>query len=390
MGRVCLVYDCLFPHTVGGAERWMRDLAERLAADGHQVTYLTLRQWDRGADPGVTGVQVRAVGPRFGLYTESGRRKIIPPLIFGLGVFIHLLRHGRRYDTVHTVSFPYFSLLAAGLARRRGGYGLVVDWFEVWTLDYWREYLGRAGGRVGWAVQRACARIDQLAFCSSELHARRLRAEGLSGEVLVHRGLYSGSTVPQLGAESQPTVVFVGRFIPEKHADAIVPAMVQVADVAPDLRAVLYGDGPERGRVQKLVHESGLNDVISLPGFVSSEEIEAGLASAMCLVSPSSREGWGMVVVEAASYGTPAVVVAAPDNAAVEFIDEGVNGFVAASLSPEDLASAILLVRAGGSELRESTARWFAENAPSLSLEDSLTMVLAAYAPQAWASPARS
>jgi glycosyltransferase involved in cell wall biosynthesis len=110
----------------------------------------------------------------------------------------------------------------------------------------------------------------------------------------------------------------------------------------------------------------------------------------MCLVSPSSREGWGMVVVEAASYGTPAVVVAAPDNAAVEFIDEGVNGFVAASLSPEDLASAILLVRAGGSELRESTARWFAENAPSLSLEDSLTMVLAAYAPQAWASPARS
>ena len=45
--RVCLVYDCLFPYTVGGAERWYRNLSERLAADGHDVTYLTLRQWYR-------------------------------------------------------------------------------------------------------------------------------------------------------------------------------------------------------------------------------------------------------------------------------------------------------------------------------------------------------
>ena len=49
--RVCVVYDCLFPYTVGGAERWYRNLAERLAAEGHEVTYLTLRQWDRGERP---------------------------------------------------------------------------------------------------------------------------------------------------------------------------------------------------------------------------------------------------------------------------------------------------------------------------------------------------
>ena len=36
--RVCLVYDCLFPWTYGGAERWYRNLAERLAAEGHEVT----------------------------------------------------------------------------------------------------------------------------------------------------------------------------------------------------------------------------------------------------------------------------------------------------------------------------------------------------------------
>ena len=70
--RICLVYDCLFPHTVGGAERWYRSLGERLAADGHEVSYLTLRQWDRGVDPGVPGVDVRAVGPRMALYSRPG------------------------------------------------------------------------------------------------------------------------------------------------------------------------------------------------------------------------------------------------------------------------------------------------------------------------------
>src|ERR1051325_1122175 len=158
--RICVVYDCLYPHTVGGAERWYRNLSERLAADGHDVTYLTLRQWDAGEGPGVRGVRVVVVGPRMELYT-GGRRRIVPPVVFGAGVLRHLLRHGRRYDVVHTASFPYFSLLAAGLLRRRFGFRLVVDWHELWSPAYWREYLGPLGGRVGCAVQGLCLRIPQ-------------------------------------------------------------------------------------------------------------------------------------------------------------------------------------------------------------------------------------
>ena len=112
-----------------------------------------------------------AVGPRMDLYTTSGRRRILPPLTFGLGVLWHLLRHGRRYDVVHTCSFPYFSLLAAALPRPLGRLALVVDWFEVWSRSYWRDYLGGVGGRVGALVQRLCARSRQRAFCFSELHA---------------------------------------------------------------------------------------------------------------------------------------------------------------------------------------------------------------------------
>ena len=72
-------------------------------------------------------------------------------------------------------------------------------------------------------------------------------------------------------------------------------------------------------------------------------------------------------------------MVAGPDNAATELIEEGVNGFVAPSASPADLAEAILRVRAGGRELRASTAAWYAANARRLSLADSLERVAAAY-----------
>ena len=179
--RVCLVYDCLFPHTVGGAERWYRDLAERLSADGHEVTYLTLRQWKRGEHAEIDPrVRVVTAGPRMALYTTGGRRRMLPPLVFGLGVLLHLLRHGRRYDVVHTCAFPYFSLLAAALVRPLTGFELVVDWFEVWSRAYWRDYLGGVGGLVGALVQRLCALVPQRAFCFSELHAKRLREEGLT------------------------------------------------------------------------------------------------------------------------------------------------------------------------------------------------------------------
>jgi glycosyltransferase involved in cell wall biosynthesis len=376
--RVCLVYDCLFPHTVGGGERWYRALAERLVADGHEVTYLTLRQWERGAHPGVVGVDVRAVGPRMALYVE-GRRRILPPLVFGAGVLWHLLRHGRRYDVVHGSSFPYFSLLAAALVRPLHRFQLVVDWFEVWSRAYWRSYLGRVGGAIGAAVQRLCARVPQRAFCLSRLHAARLRAEGLRGEATILTGLYAGALGAPEPAPARPVVVFAGRHIPEKRVPAIVPALARARERIPELRAEIYGDGPERERLLAAIAEHGLADAVDAPGFVEHAQVHEAIRTALCLVLPSAREGYGLVVVEASALGTPSVVVAGEDNAATELVDAGENGFVAASAAPEELADAIVRVHEAGPALRDATAAWFGANAERLSLEHSLATVLGAY-----------
>ena len=137
------------------------------------------------------GVDVRAVGPRMQLYT-GGRRRILPPLVFGAGVLAHLLLHGRRYDVVHTASFPYFSLLAAALVRPLGRFSVVVDWHEVWT----RDLLARVSGPGRWRRRpgcSGCARGCPSAPSASRGCTRaRLPREGLRGEVTVLEGEYGG------------------------------------------------------------------------------------------------------------------------------------------------------------------------------------------------------
>jgi glycosyltransferase involved in cell wall biosynthesis len=378
--RICLVYDCIYPHTIGGAERWYRNLGERLAVAGHDVTYITRRQWPRGSDAGVPGVDVIAVTGEMSLYSPAGRRKISPPIVFGLGVLWHLLRHGREYDIVHTAAFPYFSVIAAALARRVHGFSLFVDWHEVWTRSYWEEYLGKAKGLVGWAIQRLCLKIRQRPFCFAQMTARRCAEEGLRDPVTVLSGLYAGSHVLSEVTESRPLVMFAGRHIPEKRVPDLVPAIERARRSLPELRCVIFGDGPEREKVEALVAERGLQDVIELPGFVDGERIDETMSRALCMVLPSRREGYGMVVVEAASWGTPSVVVADPDNAATELVDDGENGLVAATTSPGDLADAILEIHERGMELRRSTADWFQRNAPRVALSRSAEQVAEIYA----------
>ena len=376
--RVCLVYDCLYPYTVGGAERWLRTLASELAEAGHEVTYLTRKQWSDDAPPAIDGVRVIAVSPGGDLYTEDGRRKVGPPIVFGLGVFRHLLRRKRDYDAVHSIAFPYFSLLAVRAAAPR--MELWVDWFEVWTLGYWRDYLGKMGGRIGYWVQRLCVRATRRAFVFSRLHAERLREEGLKAEPLQLSGLYAGDAHPDPDAAvaHAPLVIFAGRHIPEKQAHVLPAAVAKARERVPALRATIFGDGPERPRVVQAIADAGATDFVDAPGFVSSEEIHDAFARAACHVLPSAREGYGLVVIEAAASGTPTVVVAGPDNAAAELIEEGVNGYVARSV--EDLPDAIVRVIEAGVGLRRSTANWVAENARSLSAAESARRIAAEYA----------
>jgi glycosyltransferase involved in cell wall biosynthesis len=381
--KIAVIYDCLFPHTIGGAERWYRNLAERLS-ERHEVTYVTRRQWP-AEGPG-TPFPAIGVSPGGELYAPSGRRRLWPPVRFGIGVFWHLLRQGRSYDAVHTASFPYFSVLAAAFALRlsRSRARLVVDWHEVWTKAYWRSYAGRFAGGIGYAVQALCLRAPDRSFTFSRLVEARLADLGHRAPVTRLSGEYAPdeaarSTSAHTKPPSPPLALAAGRQIAEKRIDAIPAALAAARRELPELRCAILGDGPEHQAIAARARELGVADVIEMRGRVAPEEVMAAMASASCLVHPSEREGFGMVVCEAVSHGTPAVVVAGEENAAVELIEPGVNGFVASSAGAEPLGAAIVAAVRGGAELRRSALAWYEEHAEELSIDSALTLVEASY-----------
>ena len=154
---------------------------------------------------------------------------------------------------------------------------------------------------------------------------------------------------------------------------------MDAAGRVPGLRGVIFGDGPERGTVLQTIDDAGAQGTVTAPGFVDAEEVDTALGSALCMLLPSRREGYGLIVVEASAQGVPSIVVSGPDNAATELIAEGENGTVASSADAAELGEAIVRVHRAGSEMRESTLAWYERNARRLSLEDSLARVLASY-----------
>ncbi len=379
--RIALVYDCLYPQTVGGAERWLRELALALAED-HEVTYLTRRQWERGEHPGLEGVKCIAVSPPGELHLPDGKRRLMPTLLFGAGVFLHLARNRKRYDVVHCLSYPYVSLLGARVALAGSGTPLCCEWLECLTDGYWRSY-GRWSGRLGKALQRVCVWSTPRAIAFSDHTRRRLRESGFRGCVEVVGGLAMGNWDRRNGARANgaaPLVLFAGRHVPDKGIRALLEALVIARRSQPDLEAVIVGDGPERAAVVEDIVRLGLGAAVSAPGFVSREELDELFGRATCLAYPSIRDGYGMVVAEAMAAGLPAVVCRAPDNASTELVEEGINGAVAGDASPAGLATAILKVVDEAAALRLSTAAWYEANAERLSMRRSIERVMEVYA----------
>jgi glycosyltransferase involved in cell wall biosynthesis len=193
-------------------------------------------------------------------------------------------------------------------------------------------------------------------------------------------GIYDGPAGEPDPRPASLEVVFAGRHIPEKRAPAVVPAVMEAARSIPGLHGVLFGDGPEHADVLAAIEQLGAADIVSAPGFVDGDVVDDALAHALCMVLPSRREGYGLVVIESAARGTPSVVIREEDNAAVELVEDGVNGVIAASAAPQDLAAAILRIHEAGDALRHSTAAWFARNASRLSVASSLDTVVGVYA----------
>ncbi|MFF2273360.1 glycosyltransferase family 4 protein [Agromyces sp. NPDC058136] len=376
--RVAIAYDCLFPVNAGGGERVYRRLAELFVDRGSEVDYLTRRQWSGKPPP----ASFEIVGVWNGeIYDSGGTRTTASALAFAWALFRAFLRRRGDHDLVIVSALPVLNVFAVRLALLGSGTLLVSDWLEVWSARQWRAYSGAAVGTVAAILQRIGLRISRVHTANSEFTAERIRRYRPRAAPIV-LGLVdlvgASSDTPGVPVDP-PFVLFVGRHIADKRLSALPAALAEARRRIPDLRAIVVGSGPETSVAVAAAEKAGVADEIEFTGRVSDERLEQLFRTAAALVNPSAREGFGLVVAEAAAFGTPSVVVAGEDNAAAELVESGVNGVVASSVSSTDLGSAIVRAVEAGPALRAATLRWFETARVDRSLRVSVDRLLDTY-----------
>ena len=363
--RICLVYDCLFPYTVGGAERWYRNLAARLAADGPRRHLSDPAPVDRRRAAGRARACGSSASRRGGaLYADDGAGASCPPLRFGARrARASAAPRARLRRRAHAPRSRTSRCSAAGRPRRPADARLVVDWHEVWTRGVLAR-VPRRGRRAHRARRpaRCCARVPQRAFCFSDLHARRLRAEGLRAEPVTPRGpLRRRRSTPPGPTRRRPLVVFAGRHIREKRPAPSRRRSPTRAAALPELRGLDPRRRPRaRPRCSPRSRASASTDVVDAPGFVDPDEVDAALRPRTLPAAALGARGLRARRHRGRRDRAPSVVVRGADNAAVELVEEGVNGFVVAAGRRSALADAIVRVRTPAARSCASRPRaWF-------------------------------
>ncbi len=317
--KIAFVYDAVYPWVKGGAEKRIFESGRRLAQKGNEVHLFGIKWWE-GADViEYEGMLLHGVCRKMDLYS-GGRRSISEAVIFAICLMPHLMK--QKFDLFDVSVFPYFSCFSVKFISVLKSTPLIFTWHEVWG-DYWFEYMGKSGF-FGKVIERLVSKLAPGSIAVSEMTKKGLESLGVGSNNIYL--LPNGIDLKRIGS-IQPSVdkcdiIFVGRLIKEKNADLLINSIVHVKRSIPDVKCKIIGDGPEKERLEGLVARDALSDNVRFSGFMTHDEIISRMKSGKILVLPSTREGFGMVVIEAFACGLPVVTVLHPRNAASELVDE--------------------------------------------------------------------
>ena len=108
-------------------------------------------------------------------------------------------------------------------------------------------------------------------------------------------------------SESSRTLVCVGRLSAQKGQYLLIDAMKVLCSRGIEAHLLLAGDGEMRAELQEHIARCGLQQHITITGWVNEQEVREHLMNARALVQPSFAEGLPVVIMEALAMGRPVI-----------------------------------------------------------------------------------
>jgi len=325
--RIAFVYDAVYPYTKGGVEIGIYEVSKELSSRNHEVHCFGIKFWKGPDILEREGIYLHGVCSPAPLYTASGRRSILKPIHFSIMLLPALLEEG-RFDVINCQSFPYFPVFSCKIVSKIKGSKLFVTWHELWG-DYWYKYLGWPLGLGGKIVERLALMLSDNIISLSEFTRRKIMGKVGKRITVIPNGVDYGSLKRAKPIEKNFDVIFVGRLIKEKNVDALLRAVALLKAKHPKISCCIIGGGPEKPNLVNLASSLKIKNNVHFYNFMPAHEnVFSYLKSSKVLALPSSREGFGMIALEANVCGVPVLTVDSEDNAVKDFVKDGVNGKV--------------------------------------------------------------
>jgi glycosyltransferase involved in cell wall biosynthesis len=314
----------------GGAEVHLHQVFERIAAMGHKVTLFCSAFPGAPPEEDLNGLRVIRRGGRsfFNFHFLATYRSLLQPMGFDVVV-----------DDMNKIPFFTPSVVREpvyGVTHHLFGRSIFLE-----TNPLLASYVFLMERMAVLSYRR---RRIPFIVGSPSTHAE-LIGEGFpaSDVALIHYGVDHRRHVPAIAEKGgAPLIGYFGRLKKYKSIDHFLRALPAVRTAVPGVKAVVVGEGDDRARLEGITASLGLGDMVEFTGFVPEERKVELLQRMWFAVAPSSKEGWGLTVVEANACGTP--VIASDVQGLRDAVKEGETGLLYPYGDVEGLTAKILLL----------------------------------------------
>ncbi len=298
-----LVCGTQVPFMYGGAEQLTENLVDAFRAAGHRCEAVRLpTAWDRER-----------------LLDAALAWRLLPlqaDLVVATNFPSYFVRHPRK------VVYLFH--------QHRGAYDLAGSQWSDLALD--EDGLETQRQLAEWDT-RALSEAERIFTISGVVSERLGRFNGLASEPLYHPEPLADRLHPgPFGDE----VFCALRLEQNKRPELLVELMGHVRS---NIRMAVAGRGTRAEALGSLARERGVDGRVDLLGFVADDELVRRYASCLCVVYAPYDEDLGYVTLQAFRAGKP-VVTASDAGGVLEWVQDGVNGFVTDG-SPEAMADAV-------------------------------------------------
>lgn len=288
-----------FPPQLGGVEVVVGQLAESLHLSGHQVAVYAQR-------PRRCSFAVSHDYPVHRYSDLSGSRQF--PIAPGLALAVW--RDRRLFDVIHAHSFHAAPALMAATVPSVPF--VFTPHFHAQGHTRLASALHVVYDPLATVLFRRADKVTCVSAAESELLLRRYPSTE-SRLVIVPLGVDTSAILAAEPFETdRPVVLVAGRLEGYKHVEAAIHAFARMSAEA---RLVVCGTGSQRPVLERLVRELGIAHDVSFRGVVGEEELRRWQRTASSTVSLSTREAFGLTLLEAAVGGSRVVASDIPAHA---------------------------------------------------------------------------